>query len=118
MTRRRRWLLILGAAGAAAAVVGILILLYVPIAQESSGYTGIGLRLYSFEAVSPFDQPISWPIITYHGATFGFHLWCQITPAAGEICGNATQSGGCRLLVLGLGRSPQPLSELADLDLT
>lgn len=94
MTRRRRWLLILGTAGAAVVVVVILLLLYVPIAQEPSGYTAIGLRLYSFEAVSLFDQPTSWPNITYRGVTFGFHLWCLITPAAGKICGNATESGG------------------------
>ena len=76
------------------AVTAALILLYVPIAEESSGYTEIGARLYSFEAVSLFHQPTSWPNITYRGVTFGFHLWCASTAGAGEICGNATESGG------------------------
>ena len=94
MTRRRRWFLVLGTAGAVVAAVVILVLLYVPIAQESSGYTAIGSRLYSFEAVSLFDQSTSWPNITYRGVTFGFHLWCLFTSGAGKICGNATESGG------------------------
>lgn len=92
MTPRRRLFLVLGAAGGAVAVVVILILLYVPIAQESSGYTAIGARLYSFEAESLFGQ--SWSNFTYRGVTFGFHLWCLITSGGGKICGNATESSG------------------------
>ena len=94
MIRRRRLIRIIGVAAAAVAVVVALVLLYVPISQESSGYTAIGLRLYSFETVSLFNLPTSWPNITYRGITFGFHLWCLITPASGKICGNATESGG------------------------
>ena len=106
MTRRRRWLLIVGGAGAAIAVIAILVLLYVPIAQESSGYAAIGLRLYSFESESLFGQ--SWSNFTYHGVTFEFHLWCLITPAAGEICGNATESGGVRYSYSFMDGPPSP----------
>lgn len=94
MTHRRRLLLILGGAGTVVAAATVLLLLYVPIAQETSGYTAIGLRLYSFESVSLFGANAGWQSFSYRGVTFGFHLWCQVTPAAGEVCGNATEAGG------------------------
>ncbi len=94
MNRRRRFFLILGIVGAAISITVVLFLLYVPIAQESSGYTVIGSRLYSFESESLFGPP--WSNFTYQGVTFEFHLWCEITSAAGKICGNPTESGGAR----------------------
>lgn len=45
MIHRRRLFLILGILGAAISTFVVLILLYVPIAQESSGYTILGFRL-------------------------------------------------------------------------
>ena len=94
MTRRRRWFVVLGIAGAGvAAAVLLLSLLCTPIAQESSGYTAIGFRLYTFTSVSLFGGSAS-PSYTYRGVTFSFHLWCAITPGGGEICGNATEPGG------------------------
>jgi hypothetical protein len=76
----------------AVATVTILVLLTVPIAQEQSGYTLIGFRLYSFEAEHVFGSP--WSNFSYRGVTFAFHVWCEVTPAAGEVCGNVTESNG------------------------
>lgn len=92
MTPRRRIVLVAGTVGAAVALAVALALLYVPLAQDTSGYTAIGFRLYAFEGVSLFGR--AWSNYTYRGVTFEFHLWCQITAAAGRICGNATESDG------------------------
>ncbi len=92
MIRRRRWFIVLGAGCAGVAAVVVLVLLYVPTVTGSTGYTAIGSRLYSYEAESLFGQ--AWSNFTYRGVTFGFHLWCLATPAAGEICGKATEPSG------------------------
>lgn len=95
MTPQRRRLLISGVVVGAVAIAVVLSVLSLPIAQESSGYTQIGGRLYSFESVQLFDQPTAWPNLTYRGVTFAFHLWCgEPTPGGAEICGNATEAGG------------------------
>jgi hypothetical protein len=69
--------------------------LALPISQEASGYTLVGFQLYSFEAAELFGNA-SWLNFTYRGVTFEFHLWCLAGPAAGEICGNATEADGHR----------------------
>ncbi len=88
--RRRRLLLVLAIAGVS--IVVVTVVLNVPIAQEASGYQLVGLRLFSFESQSLFGN--SWTNYTYRGVTFSFHLWCSAGPAAGEVCGNATESDG------------------------
>lgn len=91
-TRRKRTLVLLAATAGTLAVVTILVLLTVPIAQEQSGYTIVGYRLYSFEAESVFGQ--AWTNLTYGGITFEFHLWCSTTSGGGRLCGNVTESNG------------------------
>lgn len=94
MSRRRRLVFLLASVAAAGALVTVLVLLYVPIAQEQSGYTAIGPRLNTFESVSLFGPNAAWQNFSYRGVTFGFHLWCQSSPGGGELCGNATEAGG------------------------
>ncbi len=77
---------------ATVSVVTTLVLLWVPVSQEPSGYTMIGTQLYSFEAKNVFGS--TWSNFSYRGVTFAFHVWCAITPAAGEICGNVSESNG------------------------
>ncbi|MGP8073052.1 MAG: hypothetical protein ACLPZM_07985 [Thermoplasmata archaeon] len=90
--KRRKWILV--AVVAAVGVVTVsLVLLALPISQESSGYQLLNGRLYFFQSESLFGKA-AWQNYSYRGVTFGFHLWCAITPAAGEVCGNATESGG------------------------
>ena len=89
---RRRWLII-GSLVAAAAVVSALVVLSIPNSVEPSGATLIDFRFYSFESVSLFNKP-AWQNYTYKGVTFEFHLWCLASPAAGELCGNATEANG------------------------
>jgi hypothetical protein len=83
--KRRRIVL----AAAIAAVAGLSL----PIAQESSGDQLLDGRLYTFEAESLFGSA-SWLNYSFDGVTFGFHLWCAVNSAAGEVCGNATESDG------------------------
>ncbi len=94
LTLRKKKFTIIAIAACAAVLATAFVLLAIPIAQEQSGSMLIGLRLYSFEAESLFGA--SWSNFTYHGVTFGFHIWCLASPAAGEICGNATESNGKR----------------------
>lgn len=93
-TPRRKKRLFLTAALVAAAIVTVTVavLLTVPISEERSGYTVIGLRLYSYVAENVFGS--SWSNFSYRGVTFAFHVWCEITPAAGKVCGNVTESNG------------------------
>ena len=92
MSPRRRRLLWVAGIGSAVAVGVLLVVLYIPISQESTGYTLIGLRLYSFESVSLFGS--SWWNLTYRGVGFTFHLWCAISTGGGTICGNASDPSG------------------------
>jgi hypothetical protein len=50
-------------------------------------------RPYSLVSESLFGNS-SWLNYSYRGVTFGFHLWCSVSPGGGEVCGNATESGG------------------------
>jgi len=91
-TPRRKRLAFITVVLVVVAVVTVLVLLMVPIAQEQSGYTLIGLRLYSFEEEHVFGSP--WSNFSYRGVTFAFHVWCAITSGGGEVCGNVTESNG------------------------
>lgn len=90
--RRRRWVF-LAVLLAGIGVTVSLVLLTVPIAQESSGYTLVGLRLYSFEAENLFGAPPPPTHFVYRGVHFDFVVYCPSTPV-GLICGNVTESGG------------------------
>ncbi len=93
--RRPRRLYLLIAAITLVAVTGlVLLVLFLPVQQESSGYTMVGPRLYSYESEELFGANSGWENYSYRGVTFGFHLWCETTPAAGTLCGNATGSDG------------------------
>jgi hypothetical protein len=91
MTRNRRLWILVAATASIAAVAALLILLSFPIAQEPAGYQLVDGKTYEYESESLFGSA-SWLNYTYQGVTFGFHLWCLITSAAGEVCGNATES--------------------------
>jgi hypothetical protein len=79
-----------------AAIIGVsvsLAILAFSLSQESAGQISINGKTYSFESESLFGNA-SWLNYSYRGVTFGFHLWCLVTPAAGVVCGNATESTG------------------------
>jgi hypothetical protein len=79
-----------------AAIVGVtasLLILAFPFSQTPTGQISINGKNYSFESESLFGNA-PWLNYSYRGVTFGFHLWCLITPAAGVVCGNATESSG------------------------
>jgi hypothetical protein len=87
--RRKRWVLL----GAIASVVVVfaLVILFVPLLQEPSGYTMVGAHLYTYESESLFGTGNGWNNYSYRGVTFGFHNWCGVpSPGGGTICGNAT----------------------------
>lgn len=89
---RRGWVTIAIVVACASAAI-LLILLYVPIAQEPSGTEAIGARLYQYETEDLFGSS-GYEYYTFGGVQFEFHLWCAITPGGGSICGNATEPGG------------------------
>jgi len=78
------------------AVLGVTIslaVLTIPIPPGPPGSEFINGTSYTSESESLFGNG-SWLNYSYRGVTFGFHLWCLITPGGGEICGNATESTG------------------------
>jgi len=91
---RRRKLVVASATGLAAAVViAILVLLWVPISEEPTGYTMIGLRLYTYEAAD--SGGFSAASYTYRGVVFDFGSWrCLQNPGGGNVCGTAGPVGG------------------------
>jgi hypothetical protein len=94
-TRRKKTIVLLASTIGAVAVVVTLLLLTFPVAEEQSGYTLIGFRLYSFESETVYGQAGS--NYSFHEVTFEFHLWCgSITPGGAELCGNVTESSGAR----------------------
>jgi hypothetical protein len=79
-----------------AAIVGVtasLLILAYPFSQASTSNSSINGKTYSFESESIFGGA-SWLNYSYRGVTFGFHVWCLVTSAAGVVCGNATESTG------------------------
>ena len=56
-------------------------------------YMTLDARTYAYESESLFGgQP--YQSYHFHGVTFTFHLWCQITIDTGIVCGNATELDG------------------------
>jgi hypothetical protein len=64
---------ILAAVVAAVGLVALLVLVSLPIAQESSGDRLGDGRPYSFVSEARFGNS-SWRNSSYRGVTFGFHL--------------------------------------------
>jgi hypothetical protein len=92
--RRKKWVLLGAVAGTALFAVA-LVLLFVPISQESSGYTMVGAHLYSYESEALFGDGNGWNNYSYRGVTFGFSLVCgPPNPGGPTICGNATAADG------------------------
>jgi len=74
-------------------VLGSIAVFGFPAPNGSNTVAGVSVlddRFYSYENLSIFGP--AWSNYTYRGVTFSFHLWCEITPAAGKLCGNATES--------------------------
>ncbi|MGA8663736.1 MAG: hypothetical protein WB809_01520 [Thermoplasmata archaeon] len=90
--RRRNWLVLAGILAAVGIVIS-LVILFSPLPGGSSGEELVNGKLYSFESESIFGGA-AWLNYSYRGVTFGFHLWCLVTPAFGEVCGNATEPSG------------------------
>jgi hypothetical protein len=95
-TRRRKIRTVVLAGVVTAIVVTILVLLWVPISEEQSGYTMIGFKLYSYETVDPFTSPTS--SFTYRGVLFDFQALppsdCPQNAGGGNICAAVTESSG------------------------
>ncbi|MCI4329340.1 MAG: hypothetical protein L3K08_02590 [Thermoplasmata archaeon] len=92
--RRKRWVLLGAVASAVGVVVGLLIL-FVPLSPESSGYARVGAHLYTYESENLFGVGNGWNNYSYRDVTFGFHLWCgPPSPGGAALCGNATGGDG------------------------
>lgn len=88
--RRRTWVLLaagVGAAGIAVVLLGVYVL--VP-----PGYTTVGIHRYAYESEELFGDTGSWQNYSYRGVTFEFHLWCEVSPGGGTLCGHATEADG------------------------
>ena len=81
-----------------AAAVGVVLgLLMVPIGFELAAHSPTSNLPPGF--VSESEQLFgsqAYPNYTFHGVTFSFHLWCAAGPAAGVVCGNATEALGAQ----------------------
>jgi hypothetical protein len=75
-------------------VSAALLILFVPVAQESAGDTMVGPRLYSYERETLFGDGSGGENVTYRGVTFGFHVCCAVNVDVGTVCGNATGPDG------------------------
>jgi hypothetical protein len=95
MSRRRRRRILLGALVGAGAVVMALFFLSTPLGWQVTGSVLVGPRLNSFETVDLFGNA-AWQNYSYKGVQFTFHLWCQVSPGGGTLCGNATEANGAR----------------------
>jgi hypothetical protein len=93
-TRRRKMWIILSAVIMASAIVTVAILLWVPIAQEQTGYTFVGSQFYTFESVNVFNSPSS--DFTYRGMVFDFYEGpdCPQNAGGGALCGSVLQPNG------------------------
>jgi hypothetical protein len=80
-----------------AAVLGSLfVLLSVPSTDPALGIQVVDPHAFPSQPEERFGAGDGWLNYTFHGVTFGFHLRCQVGPAAGTICGNATEASGAR----------------------
>jgi len=64
-----------------------------PGPSAAPGTEVVNGRTFAVQSESLFGSA-SWLNYTFHGVVFGFHLWCATTPAAGTVCGNATEPDG------------------------
>ncbi len=71
----------------------LLVFVIVPALEGPPGVEIVGNQIFYSESKSLFGNA-SWLNYSYRGVTFGFHLWCLVTSAAGEICGNVTEATG------------------------
>jgi hypothetical protein len=73
-----------------------VILLWVPISEEPSGYTMIGSKMYAFETVYPSTAPTS--NFSFHGVLFDFQALtpadCLQNPGGGDLCASVTEPHG------------------------
>ncbi|HLM91529.1 MAG TPA: hypothetical protein VK424_05710 [Thermoplasmata archaeon] len=77
-----------------AALVGISLVVLTILAPPATSRTElIQGTYYSFESESLFGNA-SWLNYSFHGVTFGFHLWCAVLADTGRVCGNATEPTG------------------------
>jgi hypothetical protein len=94
--KRRRWSIV-GAVAGASAVAIVLVVLVIPIRQESSGYQLLGPHLYAYESESIFGAT-SWSNFSYRGGSFSFQVDCAPSPPppgpSRTICGAAAAPGG------------------------
>ncbi|MCI4372667.1 MAG: hypothetical protein L3K02_03375 [Thermoplasmata archaeon] len=94
-SRRKRVFVVLVTSAVTIIAVVTLVLLTVPIAQEETGYTLIGFRLYSFESLSVYGpSPINF---SFNEVSFAFSGWCgPVSTGGGQFCGNASELNGMR----------------------
>ncbi len=101
--RVHRWVVVV-ALGAVVALVLVAVLWFLPVVLLSGGGgnpTGSGLvsvngRWYASETHEHFGSNApSWDNYTFDGVFISIHFWCGTpTPAAGLLCGNATEANG------------------------
>jgi hypothetical protein len=88
---RKRWVILLGAIAVGAVLTGLL--LWVPVAQEQSGYTVVGFQLYAFEAVNIESSP--WANFSYRGVEFELPaVDCPQNTGGGNVCGRVVEPSG------------------------
>jgi hypothetical protein len=86
------WTLLLGTISCGV-VVSVAVLLWVPISQESSGYTMIGSQPYSY--VSAELPSSGWMNVSYRGVQFEFAIpTCPRNTGGGVLCGSTVQADG------------------------
>ena len=71
----------------------LLVFVLVPALEGPPRVEIVGDQIFYSESKSLFGNA-SWLNYSYRGVTFGFHLWCLVTSAAGKICGNVTEATG------------------------
>jgi hypothetical protein len=80
----------------AAGIVTTVVLLWVPISEEQSGYTMIGSKLYAYETVYPSTSPTS--NFSFHGVLFDFQALppseCFQNAGGGDLCASVTEPQG------------------------
>jgi hypothetical protein len=89
---RTNWIAV---ASFAAGVIGAitLVILSISAGQLPLGPPAFNEENYSLESESLFGSA-SWLNYSFHGVTFGFHLWCSVSVDVGVVCGHATESSG------------------------
>ena len=92
-TRRRKVGTALLASILTVVVATLVVLLWVPISEENSGYTMIGTRLYTYESANLYGAP--WVNVSYRGVLFVFPPpTCPQNAGGGTVCGYVLQSNG------------------------